>query len=216
MQMGKVGWVSKESKSFKTPSRRYLVLDGSTLSHYFKEDGPPSWKVDIHRVRVTVGENPLQFNLSVEGQSVSFLADTRGDLISWISVLKSRSCVLEDFYIIGEQLGKGSYGDVFICTDKLTGQQNAVKVINKNPKSTKQKRFIDRERSIMTKVCHPHIVRTVDVFEDQTRLAIVSEFMEGGELFAHIVDAQYFSEQVSVFTPTSNTSYRNCWQPVYL
>lgn len=192
----KAGWLSKEGKRLKGRSRRYLVLEGTRLSHHVKENGVPTWEVDINEVRLSLGERPLQFLISAGGRSVAFFADTQEDLVSWVSALKSASSILDDFYVIGRQLGKGSYGEVFLSTDKLTGERYAVKIIQKNPNNRKQKKFIERERTIMTTVNHPNIVRTVDVFEGPTKLSIVSEFMEGGELFDLIIASQYFTEGV--------------------
>lgn len=193
----KAGWLSKEGKRLKGRSRRYLILEGTRLSHHVKENGVATWEVDINEVRLSLGERPLQFLISAGGRSVAFFADSHDELLSWVSALKSASSILEDFYTIGRQLGKGSYGEVFLSTDKLTGDRFAVKIIQKNPNNRKQKKFIERERAIMTTVNHPNIVRTVDVFEGPTKLAIVSEFMEGGELFDLIIASQYFTESVS-------------------
>lgn len=192
----KAGWLSKEGKRLKGRSRRYLVLDGTKLSHHVKENGIATWELDINDVRLSLGERPLQFLVCAGGRSVAFFADSHEDLVSWVNALKSASSILEDFYGVGRQLGKGSYGEVFLCTDKLTGERYAVKVIQKNPNNRKQKKFIERERAIMTTVQHQNIVRTLDVFEGPSKLAIVSEYMEGGELFDLIIASQYFTESV--------------------
>lgn len=212
----KSGWLSKEGKRLKGRSRRYLMLEGTTLSHRIKENAVATWEVDINEVRLSLGERPLQFLISAGGRSVAFFADSHQDLVSWVSALKSASSVLEDFYIIGRQLGKGSYGEVFLSTDKLTGDVFAVKIIQKNPNNRKQKKFIERERTIMTTVNHPNIVRTVDVFEGPAKLAIVSEFMEGGELFDLIIASQYFTEAVSLLLCHNRNTNRFSNIPVFM
>lgn len=193
----KAGWVSKVVRGTSIRTRRYLVLTGTVLTHFIRENGVATWEIDINHSQLTLDGLPYQFNIRFGERVASFCAETKEDLISWVSVLKSPRCVFENFYTIGKDLGKGSYGSVFLCTEKLTGKLYAVKLIAKNHKNKKQKRFIDRERAIMTTVDHPHIVRTMDIFEDDSRLAIVSEYMKGGELFSQIVDEQHFSEQVS-------------------
>lgn len=190
----RAGWVSKEGKRLKGRNRRYLVLEGTKLSHRVKENTAPTWEIDINDVRLSLGERPLEFLISAGGRSVAFFADDQEDLLGWIRALKSASSMLEDFYRLGRQLGKGSYGEVFLATDKLSGKKYAVKIITKNPNNRKQKKFIERERTIMTTVHHDNIVRTLDVFEGPSKLAIVSEFMEGGELFDLIIASQYFTE----------------------
>lgn len=200
----KSGWVLKVVRGTNICTRRFLVLTGTLLTHYIREDGVATWKLDISKSQLTLGELALQFNIDLCDRVVSFCAETNEDLVSWVSVLKSPSCVFEDFYITEKELGKGTYGKVFSCTDRLTGKLFAVKFIQKNPRNKNQKTFIDRERAIMTTVDHPHIVKTVDVFENDYRLAIVNEYMSGGELFSHVIDAKCFSEQVS--SPRSDSS----------
>lgn len=192
----RAGWLSKEGKRLKGRNRRYLVLEGTKLSHHVKENTPPTWEVDINEVRLSLGERPLEFIISAGGRSVAFFAESQEDLMGWVQALKSASSVLEDFYRLGKQLGKGSYGEVFLATDKLSGKKYAAKIITKNPNNRKQKKFIERERTIMTTVQHKNIVRTLDVFDGPNKLAIVSEYMEGGELFDLIIASQYFTEEV--------------------
>lgn len=193
----RAGWLSKEGKRLKGRARRYLILEGSTLSHHVKDNTPPTWELKVNDIRVTIGERPLEFAISAGGRTVAFFADNHEDLEGWVKALKNASCALEDFYTLGKQLGKGSYGEVFLGTDKLNGNEYAVKIIRKNPNNRKQKKFIERERTIMTTVHHGNIVRTVDVFDTPNKLAIVSEYMQGGELFDLIISSQFFTEQVS-------------------
>lgn len=190
------GYLLKEGKRLKGKTRRYLALNGSKISHHVKEGQPPTWEIDISDVQVSAGERDLEFILSAGGRSLSFFATTHQDLEMWLTALKTASCVLEDFYVLGKVLGKGSYGEVFLATDKVTHEKCAVKIIRKNPSNRKQKKFIERERAIMTKVDHENIVKTFDVFEGPAKLAIVSEYMEGGELFDLIIASQYFTEEV--------------------
>lgn len=191
------GWLSKEGKRLKARSRRYLVLSESKLSHHVKESSPPTWQIDLNDLRVTIGDRPLQFIISAGGRSVAFFADDTDDYHGWVRALKSSNSSVEDFYTLGKQLGKGSYGEVFLATNKLTNEQVAVKIIRKNPVNRKQKKFLQREQAIMTTVNHENIVRTVDIFDSSSKLAIVSEYMQGGELFDLIITSQYFTEEVS-------------------
>jgi serine/threonine protein kinase len=188
------GYLLKEGKRLKGRTRRYLTLTGSKFTHHVKEGQPATWEVDINDVQVSIGERPLEFVISAGGRSLSFFTESPEELEMWLKGLKSASSVLEDFYILGKVIGKGSYGEVFLGTDKITQDTCAVKIIRKNPSNRKQKKFIERERAIMTAVDHPNIVRTFDVFEGPSKLAIVSEYMGGGELFDIIIASQYFTE----------------------
>jgi serine/threonine protein kinase len=188
------GYLLKEGKRLKGRTRRYLTLNGSKFTHHVREGQPATWEVDINDVKVSIGERRLEFVISAGDRSLSFFTETAEELEMWLAGLKSASSVLEDFYTLGKVIGKGSYGEVFLGTDKITKDVCAVKIIRKNPSNRKQKKFIQRERAIMTAVDHPNIVRTFDVFEGPSKLAIVSEFMGGGELFDIIIASQYFTE----------------------
>jgi len=109
----------------------------------------------------------------------------------------STAQLLTDFYVVGHQIGKGSYGEVFLGHDIITHEPCAVKVIKKNPFNRKQKKFIERESAIMKTVDNDYIVQTLDVFEtdgDAGTLTIVSEYCGGGELFDLIIASQCFTE----------------------
>lgn len=191
------GYLFKEGKRLKGKTKRYLALSGSKISHHVKEGQPPTWEIDVSDVQVSVGEREFEFILSAGGRSLSFFATSQQDFDMWIGALKSAGGALEDFYVLGKELGKGSYGEVFLATDKHTHEKCAVKIIRKNPSNRKQRKFIERERAIMTKVNHENIVKTFDIFDGPTKMAIVSEYMEGGELFDLIIASQYFTEEVS-------------------
>lgn len=47
---------------------------------------------------------------------------------------------------------------------------------------------------ILKAVNHPHVIQTLDVFEDDEKLSIVTEFMEHGELFERIIEEKLFTE----------------------
>ena len=69
------------------------------------------------------------------------------------------------------------------------------RVIKRNPSSKRQVKFIERESSILKAVDHEHIVKTLDIFDRPDSLVIVTEFLEGGELFSRIIDEKCFTEQ---------------------
>lgn len=104
---------------------------------------------------------------------------------------------MSDFYVVEHQIGKGSYGEVFLGHDIITHEPCAIKVIKKNPFNRKQKKFIERESAIMKTVDNAYIVQTLDVFESHGAdgsLTIVSEYCGGGELFDLIIASQCFTE----------------------
>lgn len=95
-------------------------------------------------------------------------------------------------YIILESLGSGSYAEVKLCKEKVTGGLYAMKFISRDimKKSTlgKQNPFEDikREIEIMKKLNHPNVLRLYEVMDDpkQNKLFLVLEYMKQGDLLA--------------------------------
>lgn len=98
---------------------------------------------------------------------------------------------IEDFYVLGEKIGKGAFSIVYEAVEKSTKDKYAVKVINR--KFIKQK-LLDREIEIMTKIRHDNILYCKSVFETEQQIYLVLELVKGGELYDRIVDEGEFTE----------------------
>eukprot|EP00727_Mastigamoeba_balamuthi_P006963 m51a1_g2888 putative protein kinase domain containing protein (385) ;mRNA; r:420569-422354 len=93
---------------------------------------------------------------------------------------------LEDRYDVGEKLGFGAQSVVYAGTDKTSGEKVAIKVVDKRRMSESNLKSLQREIVIQRQLSHPNIVRLIDVFYTQTKVAIVTEFMAGGDVFQKI------------------------------
>lgn len=103
-------------------------------------------------------------------------------------------------YEFGDYLGQGAFGKVVKCKLKDTGNQFAIKIMEKEMVK-KRKVFLElleNELSILGSKCHPKIIRIVDLLEDKTNYYIVSEIVEGGELFKRLVTLESFTENQAV------------------
>src|ERR1700722_13939957 len=103
-------------------------------------------------------------------------------------------------WIVGQCVGKGASGRVKVAKHRVTGQLAAVKILPLQPlitsraslatrqaKSDKHRFGIDREITMMKLMDHPNIMRIYDVYEGETELYLVLEYVKGGELFDFIV-----------------------------
>ena len=93
-----------------------------------------------------------------------------------------------DFYDIVEtkRLGKGSYGSVYLCRHRKTGDEFACKVIGMNRINSHYLRKLHMEIAIMKQVDHPNIIKLRDVFFGSRTVYLVMELCKGGELFDEI------------------------------
>lgn len=93
-------------------------------------------------------------------------------------------------------LGKGTYGTVKKAVDRATGIKVAIKSIRKDKiKNEQEFNQIRREIEIMSSLRHPHIINISEVFENKTKIVIVMEYAESGELFEHLRRRKALSEE---------------------
>lgn len=190
----KKGYLRKEGRTLRLKTRRFLTLANMTLSHHKDEQSSPSWSLDVKKISAVAGPRHGELLIIYEGRAVSFFTQNIDDLADWIRVLKAARSKLDDWYTVGKEIGRGSYGTVYVGVDKETKEKVAIKVIQKNPASKRQTKFLEREVRILKSVDSPHVIVTLDVFEDDKQVALVSEFMAGGELFDRIIADKAFTE----------------------
>ena len=88
-------------------------------------------------------------------------------------------------------LGRGSFGEVILVRLKANNKVYAMKMLNKMVLKIKKQEFhIKTERDLMVKVHCPFIVNIKTAFQDTNKLYIVSEFMQGGDMFFHMYNGQ--------------------------
>jgi serine/threonine protein kinase len=86
-------------------------------------------------------------------------------------------------YKIERKLGQGAMGVVYLCSDKLTGRQAALKLINPvlMNKTSARERFL-REGLIARDIRHKNVVAVYDVNETEGQYYLVMEYLSGETL----------------------------------
>lgn len=84
-----------------------------------------------------------------------------------------------------EEVGKGRFGIVYRCSDKLSKKQRAAKIIKCI--QSKEKEKVREEMSIMNALRHPKLLQLAAAFERARDVVMVMEFIAGGELFERVV-----------------------------
>src|SRR5262249_8046476 len=86
-------------------------------------------------------------------------------------------------YQVLERIGRGGMGMIFKAHDPVLDRPVALKVISTEVEVTPEirARFL-REAQACARLKHPHIVTVYDMGEDDGRLYIVMELLEGDEL----------------------------------
>lgn len=126
----------------------------------------------------------------------------------------SYQCVLpnqfREKYMLGRLIGQGTTSEVYQVRLNSTDQFNtnpplACKLINKRAITVGLQGIefdpneiqIWREVEILKQIRHPNIVRYYDFYETSEHLFIITERLDGGELYEHIVNHGALAESVA-------------------
>jgi len=102
---------------------------------------------------------------------------------SELSTIKLSYLDFDPLYLIGT----GSLGKVILVRYKKNKNIYAMKELSKSKiKINKQEENSKSERDLMIELTSPFIVNIKFAFQDETKLYIVSEFLQGGDMFYHM------------------------------
>eukprot|EP01105_Mastigella_eilhardi_P008443 TRINITY_DN2047_c0_g1_i3.p1 TRINITY_DN2047_c0_g1~~TRINITY_DN2047_c0_g1_i3.p1 ORF type:complete len:309 (-),score=94.94 TRINITY_DN2047_c0_g1_i3:100-1026(-) len=93
-------------------------------------------------------------------------------------------------YIVLEELGRGTFSVVVKAKCVDSGAEHAVKVISK-----RHVEYARKELEIMKNLSHPHIVKLLNIYESETKVFVVMEYADGGELFSRIEQKNNYTEE---------------------
>jgi serine/threonine-protein kinase Chk2 len=99
-------------------------------------------------------------------------------------------------YRILHQLGKGHFATVYLCAERSTGTQYAVKLFEKRSGDSQKSQAdaLQQEIGLLMGVSHPNLLCLKDTFDESDGVYLVLELAPEGELFNLIVSKQKFSE----------------------
>jgi protein-serine/threonine kinase len=108
--------------------------------------------------------------------------------------VKKISIKRTDFEFIN-LLGEGSFGKVLLVRKRDNDKLFAMKILNKSSiKVQHQEDHTKTERLLLEIINHPFIISLEYAFQSKESLFLVTEFMQGGELFQHLRNQGKFTE----------------------
>jgi PAS domain S-box-containing protein len=104
---------------------------------------------------------------------------------------------IRDYEII-KPVSKGAFGSVFLAKKKITGQYFAIKVLKKADMVAKnQVMNIKSERTILTQLDSPYVVKLFSTFQSKNHIYLVMEYLNGGDCAALLKAMGTLSEEWS-------------------
>jgi protein kinase A len=110
-----------------------------------------------------------------------------------------------DDYLLYQTVGVGNLGRVRLAKEKSTGALCAIKFMKKAKLMvTRQVDHVLSEISILSMITHPFTVNMLGLAQDSRNVAVVMEYVSGGELFKYlravgrltVSQAQFYSAQI--------------------
>jgi hypothetical protein len=94
-----------------------------------------------------------------------------------------------------DPLGSGAYGDVYLCRERSTGEECALKKI---PKEFTDRDEFQREMNTLLHIRanggHPNICMLRENFDEEDDYMLVFDLVDGGEMFEHLIKHGAYSE----------------------
>ena len=98
-------------------------------------------------------------------------------------------------YMIAGELGRGAFSVVRLGVDKVNGEKRAIKIIQKKDLNNEDLSSLQDEINILKGIDHKNIIKLFETFEEGNELFMVTELVEGGELFDRIVAKTSYTEK---------------------
>lgn len=168
-------------------SKFFIIRDNFLL--YFKDESSqkPEGVVPLEGSEITISQE-YQYCLEVATMSRRYHLRTKNNEETdiWFQKLQEASkLTIDSLYEMKETLGQGTFAKVKRGTERTTGKDFAIKIINKE--NVDQRDNIMTEITILKNVSNGNIMKLHHVFESKHKIYLVTELLEGGELFDLIV-----------------------------
>lgn len=144
-----------------------------------------------HKVETEASESRLSKDSSVFGLS----NQTPKPPIKRDSFVGTSYLPIQNHFKMGDKVGEGSWGAVYMVEERCSGILRAAKKI---PKQFSGEVFRFRqEMQLLSILDHPNIAKLFESFEDYSSIYLIMELCTGGELFDRLSHVGRFPERVT-------------------
>ncbi|XP_053686874.1 obscurin [Sabethes cyaneus] len=112
--------------------------------------------------------------------------------------VRARNKVYEDFYDIGDEIGRGTQGITYHAVERASGRNFAAKIMYGSPDL---RPFMFNEVDIMNILNHRKLIRLHDAYDINKSLTLILELASGGELVRDnlLVHDYYTERQIAIY-----------------
>lgn len=198
----KKGYMYRKTKD-KSRIKKYWYAIVGTEMYSYKNEESKTHKTMHSMQGIYISEEEIEKMTDSSGKSLTlypiklvfphkyrmYYFMSKDERAEWIVALRDAAgyrSVLDHYDISKKVLGKGKFGIVKLAVHKKTGKEVAIKMVSKTEMSPEDLELQRNEIEIL-KVCqHPSIIRLLDIFENESDIYLVMEYMKGGDLFDYL------------------------------
>jgi len=108
-------------------------------------------------------------------------------------------------YLVGRQIGSGSFSVVWEARHRVDGTEVAIKEIAMDRLNKKLQESLMSEIFILRRINHPNIIRLIDMIKSPGKVHLVLEYCKGGDLSVYVqrhgivpeATAKHFMQQLA-------------------
>lgn len=130
---------------------------------------------------------PVKIILHAQKSRLIYLTSDK-ERQEWVYALRGANCSQDfyKYYEVKQNIGKGQFGEVRLCSHTKSGRDVAVKMVKK--RDLKQQEIFQQRKEIeILKMCqHSNVIRLHDYFECSEKYYIVMEYLAGKDLYEYI------------------------------
>jgi serine/threonine protein kinase len=207
----KAGWMTLRTKDgTEAPIKMYVILKNHMLLSYSNTSSAmPNSVIFLEGCYIEIIETEgtsIGFGLEITHQfggfkEVSMWCNSEEERNEWLQKLvqAAKTRKIEDYYEFKEKIGTGKFSDVYTAVEMNSNLQWAVKVVEKKKLNEAEREMMRSEVAIMRLLNHNNVVQMKEVFEDKQKMDLITELVEGGELFDRIHSKKVLSEYTSFY-----------------
>ena len=193
---------SAPPKILKRPSKQNSLR----IQTFHESSNENSRRTSLRNPRMVVGDKSLEIEsmlspvLSSSSGNLrrnSFLPVASSSFPNISPLIGSPMATLPSIkdYELVKAISKGAFGSVFLAKKKITGLYYAIKVLRKADMVAKnQVSNIKSERTILTQLDSPYVVKLYSTFQSRNHIYLVMEFLNGGDCAALLKAMGQFDE----------------------
>ncbi len=172
---------TKSYSSTKLAAQKLFDNNSSNNNKKFLNSNRKNSLQNISAINISFNNNNMKIKKQIRQQSLK------------------RKNSLKDFKIL-KLLGQGSFGKVYLVEFRGDNKHYAMKVLSKERVfKMRHVTHTKNEREILEKLNNPFIVKLYFAFQNERKLYLVTEFVQGGELFQLIKSNVRLSENNAKF-----------------